>query len=68
MTPKTDDPERRRRVGEALKLWGGLTLSGVVVLSALGIWHLRRRGWMVRERLGPPREIDWPDEAGRGNA
>jgi hypothetical protein len=61
MNPETNDA-RRRRVGEALRLWGGTTLGGVVVLGALAIWHLKRRGRVVRERLGNPREIEWPEE------
>lgn len=67
-TKATNDPaERRRQIGEALRLWGGVTLGGVTILGALAIWHLKRRGWVMRERLGPPREIDWPEDAGRGD-
>jgi hypothetical protein len=42
-------------------LWGGLTLGGVAALGALVIWHLRRRGQLLRERLGPPRVVRWPE-------
>lgn len=63
MNRETSDA-RRRRVGEALRLWGATTLGGVVVLGALAIWHLKRRGRVVRERLGNPREIEWPEGGG----
>ncbi len=48
--------ERRRRGARtAARLWGELTLGGIVVLAALTIWHLIRRGRMLRDRNGPPR-------------
>ncbi|GIW88447.1 MAG: hypothetical protein KatS3mg108_2771 [Isosphaeraceae bacterium] len=59
--PQTDPAWRRRRVGEAVRLWGGIALGGVLILGGLTIWHLKRRGWLVRERLGPPRDVEWPD-------
>jgi hypothetical protein len=62
--PAPDPAARRRRVGEALRLWGATTLGGVALLGGLAIWYVRRRGRAVRERLGHPREIDWPADAG----
>lgn len=57
--------EARRRVGEAARLWGELTLAGIAVLAALVLWHLKRRGRLLRDRLGPPRGKSprdaWPE-------
>lgn len=62
--PNAVDPLKRRRVGRALALWSGVTLTGLAAVAALAIWHLLRRGQRVRDRLGPPREIDWPEPDG----
>ena len=59
--PRNDPEARRRRVAEALRLWGGIALGGVVLLGALTIWHLKRRGWVVRQGLGHPRDLEWPE-------
>jgi hypothetical protein len=48
---------RRRKIAYATKLWGLLALSGVGLLSAMAIWHLVRRGRLVRANLGPPRPV-----------
>jgi hypothetical protein len=60
---KAPDPKPRRstsdrsRIRSAAYLWGTLTLSGVSILGGLTIWHLRRRGRLLRDRLGPPRDV-----------
>jgi hypothetical protein len=46
-----------RRVREAARLWSYVTLGSIATLGALVIWHLVRRGRLIRERLGPPRNI-----------
>ncbi len=51
--PRT--PEGRAKAARALTLWAGTTLSLVVVLSALAIWHLVRRGRFLQNGLGPAR-------------
>lgn len=54
-------PEDKTRVGRAL---AALLSVGLVSLSALGafvVWHLVRRGRLIRESLGPPRRISLPD-------
>jgi hypothetical protein len=56
-------PEVRHRLGRALATWTALTLAAVVILGALVVWHLVRRGRLLRERLGPPRKVDLPDWA-----
>lgn len=56
--PNSDAPRRRareRRARQAVVLWGGMTLGGVGVVSAFVLWHLFRRGRLLRDRLGPPR-------------
>lgn len=54
-------PEARPRVKRAV---GSLLAVGVVsigVIGALIIWHLIRRGRLIREGLPPPREVELPD-------
>lgn len=73
---KDREPERkpqseadRSRVRSAVFLWGTLTLSGVSILGALTVWHLNRRGRLVRDRLGPPRDVRLEEYGGeRGEA
>jgi hypothetical protein len=73
-TPKPDAPPAprpkrrrpandadRRRVGRLVAIWGGVTLGGVTILAALLIWHLVRRGRLIRDRLGPPKLVQWPE-------
>jgi hypothetical protein len=58
-------PEARPRLGRAI---AALLGTGLVALAALGgllIWHLVRRGRMVRERLNPPRIVRLPDVPGQ---
>lgn len=57
--PNPEPPGRKsrgRRVRQAAVLWGTLTLGGVGILSAFVLWHLWRRGRLLRDRLGPPRQ------------
>jgi hypothetical protein len=57
-------PDRRRRLGRAVALWGGWTLASVAALAALAIWHLIRRGRLIRDRQPPPRTVRLPDLGG----
>jgi hypothetical protein len=57
------DPAARRRIGEAYAELLAASLVGLAGLSALLIWHLARRGRRLREQLGPPRKVRWPEEA-----
>ena len=52
---RANTPAGRRRIAGAATLWGILALSGTTILSALAIWHLVRRGRLLRESLGPPK-------------
>jgi hypothetical protein len=54
-------PEARRRIGHAAATWLSLVLVAVAGLGALVVWHLVRRGRLIRERLGPPRVVRLPD-------
>jgi hypothetical protein len=42
-------------------LWASMTLSGIGILAVLVMWHLARRGRLIRERLGPPRSVSLPE-------
>jgi hypothetical protein len=55
------DPEAYRRIGHAAATWLGLTLAAIAILSVGVIWHLVRRGRLIRERLGPPRAVQLPE-------
>jgi len=51
--PAKADDARTRRAAQALVLWQGLVLVGICVVTALSIWHLRRRANVIRDRLRP---------------
>jgi hypothetical protein len=54
-------PEDRKRIGRAVS---GLLAAGLVGIAALGvlaIWHLVRRGRLIRERLAPPKPVRLPE-------
>lgn len=58
-------PEARPRLGRAV---AGLLGTGLVALAALGallLWHVRRRGRLIRERLNSPRIVQLPEIPGR---
>lgn len=56
----------RRRIARATATWGALTLGAVAVLAALIIWHLIRRGRLIRQSLSPPRDVRLPEVRGEG--
>jgi hypothetical protein len=56
--PSVRSPEAKRRVGRAAAIWGALALGSIVTITAMIIWHLIRRGRLIRERLQPPRKVD----------
>jgi hypothetical protein len=47
----------RNRVGKAAVALMGTGLVAIAVLGGLLIWHLVRRGRLLRERLGPPKPM-----------
>jgi hypothetical protein len=52
-----EHPEARPRVGRAVAALLGTLVVAVAMLGALLIWHLVRRGRLIRERLNPPRVV-----------
>jgi hypothetical protein len=53
-------PDARPRVSRAV---ASLLAASVVAIAALGgllIWHLIRRGRLIREGLSRPRPVRWP--------
>ena len=58
-------PEARSRLGRAVAALLGTFLVAVAVFGGLLIWHILRRGRLIRERLGDPRIVHLPDPAGR---
>jgi hypothetical protein len=53
-------PDARPRVSRAV---ASLLAASVVSIAALGvllIWHLVRRGRLIRQGLHPPRPVRWP--------
>lgn len=66
-----NEPEwRRARKAEAFILWGAVLLSGVVTVVVFILWHLARRGRLIREGLAPPRRIaslEVPDAGSRSD-
>jgi hypothetical protein len=60
-----EHPESRPRLVRAFAELIGATLVALVAVGGLLIWHIIRRGRLVRERLGPPRTVDLPEFPGR---
>ena len=54
-------PGARRPLGRAVASLLGATVVSIGVIGALVIWHLIRRGQVIRQRLGPPRDVGLPD-------
>jgi hypothetical protein len=57
-------PEARPRIGRAVAALLGTALVALAALGALVIWHLVRRGRLIRDRLSPPRIIRMPELPG----
>ena len=59
---KSEKPARtalgdRKRIAQAAMLWGGMALTGIILVAVLTVWHLVRRGRVIRASLAPPRPI-----------
>ncbi len=54
-------PEARPRLGRAIAVLLGTGLVAFAAFGALLIWHIVRRGRLIRERLSAPRVIRLPD-------
>lgn len=55
--------DARPRVGRAVASLLGVAIVSIGAMSALLIWHLVRRGRLIREQLPPPRDVRLPDPA-----
>jgi hypothetical protein len=53
-------PDARPRVSRAVASLLGATVLAIAVLGDLVIWHLVRRGRLIREGLNQPRPVGWP--------
>jgi hypothetical protein len=53
----TRSEEAKRRIARVTATWGALALGSIVMMTVLIIWHLIRRGRLIREGLQPPREV-----------
>jgi hypothetical protein len=53
-------PDARRKVVRAVASLLGVGIATIGVIGALLIWHLVRRGRLIREGLNPPREVHLP--------
>ncbi|MHB1557703.1 MAG: hypothetical protein ACYC61_09505 [Isosphaeraceae bacterium] len=66
-------PAERKRLAEAVAALLGTALVAIAAIGGLVIWHLIRRGRLIRERQAPPRIVQWPvpnlpDEHGEPHA
>ena len=57
-------PEARSRLGRAVAALLGTFLVAVAASGGLLIWHIMRRGRLIRERLNAPRIVRLPDTPG----
>jgi hypothetical protein len=56
-----EQPQARSRLGNAVAILLGTSLVALAAISALLIWHLIRRGRLIRDRLSPPRKVWLPE-------
>jgi hypothetical protein len=52
-----EQPEARSRLGKAVAALLGTGLVAIAAIGALLIWHIVRRGRLIRERLDHPRVV-----------
>jgi hypothetical protein len=60
MTGRARTPEVRRARNAAV-LWGLVALGGTGTVAALTLWHLARRGRLLRDRLSLPKMVRLPE-------
>ncbi len=62
-----DDPKARGPVAQAVARLLAVVVVSIGVIGVLVIWHLIRRGRLIREGLSPPRNVSLPEpEPGSG--
>jgi hypothetical protein len=54
-------PDARPRIGRAVAVLLGTGVFAIAALGALLIWHMVRRGRLIRERLSAPRVVRLPE-------
>jgi hypothetical protein len=54
-------PEERVRIGRAVVSLLGWGLFATAVLGLLALWHLIRRGRLLRANLSPPKPVSLPE-------
>ncbi len=54
-------PDERVRIGRAAAVLLGWGLFATAALGLLALWHLIRRGRIVRANLSPPRSVSLPE-------
>jgi hypothetical protein len=54
-------PEERNRIGRAAAALLGWFLFATALLGFLALWHLVRRGRMIRANQPPPRPVSLPE-------
>jgi len=54
-------PEERARIGRAAATLLGWGLVATAVLGLLALWHLVRRGRILRANLAPPKVVSLPE-------
>lgn len=57
LEPPDLKPEERLRIGRAVVSLLGWGLVASAVLGLLGLWHLIRRGRVLRANLNPPKVV-----------
>jgi hypothetical protein len=56
-----DRPDAAPRVRKAVASLLGVSVLSIGVVGWLTIWHLVRRGRLIRESLAPPRDVQLPE-------
>jgi hypothetical protein len=56
-----EHPEARPQLGDAIGSLLKVVVVTLAIIGLLAIWHLRRRAQLIRERLGPPKDVSLPD-------
>ena len=54
-------PGAKSRVGRAIASLIGVGILSIGVVGCLLIWHIVRRGRLIRERQPPPRDVSLPE-------
>jgi hypothetical protein len=62
-----DVPTARNRLTRAYAELLAVVLASVAGVAMLLLWHLARRGRLIRDRLGSPRQVRWPERPDDGD-